>query len=280
MNEHATIINVTSDAESNEHTFYESPSPQPPCSPTKKRKANKGGPKSDEIWNYYNKGQEKNDGHYSATCYYCSKTWARGKPAKLKAHLANECLPCPPDINHFGSKKPLPLSVTERIDHALLKAWVIAGIPFEVIENPFVIDLFKELNPGYTPPSRTTLSGQLLDQEVARVNLNIEKELESSNNLTLSKEAALVAVKLWKNLNHSEQEKMDTPELWWGSIKNKPSHLSEIAIRLFGITPTQSNSELLYYDKTSTSNELRNVANDSSVGALMSLESENDYLNN
>ncbi|CAH1771435.1 3222_t:CDS:1, partial [Entrophospora sp. SA101] len=40
---------------SNEHTFYESPSPQPPCSPTKKRKANKGGPKSDEIWNYYNK---------------------------------------------------------------------------------------------------------------------------------------------------------------------------------------------------------------------------------
>ncbi|CAJ0844647.1 4844_t:CDS:2 [Entrophospora sp. SA101] len=194
---------------------------QPPCSPTKKRKANKCGPKSDEIWNYYNKGQEKNDGHYSATCYYCSKTWARGKPAKLKAHLANKCLPCPPDISkfwkdtlatevvnysrskknpttplpgiqpyitdHFGSKKPLPLFVTERIDHALLKAWVIAGIPFEVIENPFVIDLFKELNPGYTPPSRTTLSGQLLDQEVARVNLNIEKELESSNNLTLSK---------------------------------------------------------------------------------------------
>ncbi|CAJ0754641.1 21882_t:CDS:10 [Entrophospora sp. SA101] len=558
---------------------------QPPCSPTKKRKANKCGPKSDEIWNYYNKGQEKNDGHYSATCYYCSKTWARGKPAKLKAHLANKCLPCPPDISkfwkdtlatevvnysrskknpttplpgiqpyitdHFGSKKPLPLFVTERIDHALLKAWVIAGIPFEVIENPFVIDLFKELNPGYTPPSRTTLSGQLLDQEVARVNLNIEKELESSNNLTLTldgwtsrrneslynyiistpsrkeylialknysgfshtgnfladeisdiveqigldkfaaivtdaapaccvvrekteessdlvkiddikefitkwlqtwvktrwgslymttdsilcavpvfdwiiaenrdvisndevlfllqnedcfkllpvfdwiiaenrdvisndevlfllqnedfltkcchihsvwgpikecinilesntatladcfiymiklavaifklpdsnqfktsaihifnnryiefqhpayllcyyihplyREAALVAVKLWKNLNHSEQEtklspydlpyveEMDTPELWWGSIKNKPSHLSEIAIRLFGITPTQSNSELLYYDKTSTSNELRNVANDSSVGALMSLESENDYLNN
>ncbi|CAJ0896418.1 16393_t:CDS:2, partial [Entrophospora sp. SA101] len=130
------------------------------------------GPKSDEIWNYYNKGQEKNDGHYSATCYYCSKTWARGKPAKLKAHLANECLPCPPDINHFGSKKPLPLSVTERIDHALLKAW------FEAKLSPYDLPYVEE---------------------------------------------------------------MDTPELWWGSIKNKPSHLSEIAIRLFGITPTQSN---------------------------------------
>ncbi|CAJ0906735.1 11358_t:CDS:2 [Entrophospora sp. SA101] len=32
--------------------------------------------------------------------------------------------------------------------------------------------------------------------------------------------------------------------------------------------------------QTSTSNELRNVPNDSSVGTLMSLESENDYLNN
>nr|CAG8494334.1 11967_t:CDS:2 [Entrophospora candida] len=165
------------------------------------------------------------------------KTWARGKPAKLKAHLANECLPCPPDISkfwkdtlaievvnyshskknpttplpgiqpyitdHFGSKKPLPLSVTERIDHALLKAWVIAGIPFEVIENPFVIVLFKELNPGYTPPSRTTLSGWLLDQEVARVNLNIEKELESSNNLTLSKKEYLIALKNYSGFSHT-----------------------------------------------------------------------------
>ncbi|CAJ0628536.1 12863_t:CDS:2 [Entrophospora sp. SA101] len=39
-------------------------------------------------------------------------------------------------------------------------------------------------------------------------------------------------------------------------------------------------TELLYYDKTSTSNELINLANDSPIGALMSLESENDYLNN
>lgn len=63
----------------------------------------------------------------------------------------------------------------------------MAGIPFEVIENPFVIDLFKDLNPAYIPPSRTILSDRLLDQEVARSSINIEKELEPSDNLTLSK---------------------------------------------------------------------------------------------
>ena len=63
----------------------------------------------------------------------------------------------------------------------------MAGIPFEVIDNPFIRDLFQELNPKYTPPLRTTLSDRLLDQEVARVSQNIEKELEISDHLTLSK---------------------------------------------------------------------------------------------
>jgi hypothetical protein len=29
----------------------------------------------------------------------------------------------------------------------------MAGIPFEVVKNPFVLDLFKNLNPAYIPPS-------------------------------------------------------------------------------------------------------------------------------
>jgi len=63
----------------------------------------------------------------------------------------------------------------------------MAGIPFEVIENPFILDLFKDLNPGYTPPSRFTLSGRLLDKEVARINNKIKNELEVADGLTLSK---------------------------------------------------------------------------------------------
>ena len=59
-------------------------------------------------------------------------------------------------------------------------------ILFEIIDNLFMYDLFKNLNPGYSPPSRTTLSSRLLDQEVARISQNIEKELELSDHLTLS----------------------------------------------------------------------------------------------
>ena len=63
----------------------------------------------------------------------------------------------------------------------------MAGIPFEVIENPFILDLLKDLNPGYVPPSRSTLSGRLLDNEVARINNKIREELETADGLTLSK---------------------------------------------------------------------------------------------
>lgn len=114
-------------------------------------------------------------------------------------------------------------------------------------------------------------------------------------------------------------EKFDTPELWWGSIKTIPNHLPELAIRLFGIIPSQSNcernfstlkwiigdhrtrlavqklediskirsyyltnmkAELLYHGKELTYSELRNMVNDSSIGTLMSVESEGDSLNN
>lgn len=192
--------------------------------PFSRKKTRGGGPKFDDVWQYFIKGEEVNSGHYKATCYHCKKIWARGKPAALKAHLSNECLPCPEDIrkywcdqiaekeinytrnlhslqnpptqslmkqtkltSNFGSNTPLPSQTNSRIDRSLLKAWVMAGIPFEVIENPFILDLFKDLNPGYIPPSRTTLSGRCLDEEVARVNKNMISELATANNLTLSK---------------------------------------------------------------------------------------------
>ena len=71
-----------------------------------RKKTNKsGGPKFDEVWDYFIKGQEVNVGHYSASCHYCEKEWARGKPAALKAHLANECLPCPENISKYWREK-------------------------------------------------------------------------------------------------------------------------------------------------------------------------------
>ncbi|RHZ85688.1 hypothetical protein Glove_62g26 [Diversispora epigaea] len=135
----------------------------------------------------------------------------------MKAHLANICKSYPEDISkywrdklaeqtinytrtskqsnlphnqatitqHFSSNQPLPLQVNSRLNKSLIKMWIITGVPFEIIENPFTIDFLKELNPGYAPPSRTTLSGRFLDEEVARVNKYIDQELENAENLTL-----------------------------------------------------------------------------------------------
>ncbi len=72
----------------------------------------------------------------------------------------------------------------------------MAGIPFETIENPFIRDLFQELNPRYAPPLRTTLSGRLLDQEVAQIFQSIEKELDSSDHLILSKDLSFNIIEL------------------------------------------------------------------------------------
>ena len=49
----------------------------------------------------------------------------------------------------------------------------MVGLPFGIIENPFVINLFKELNPSYNLLSRTTLSGCILNEELACINTAI-----------------------------------------------------------------------------------------------------------
>ncbi|RHZ80338.1 hypothetical protein Glove_137g5 [Diversispora epigaea] len=64
-----------------------------------RKKINRGGPKFDEVWEYFIQEDDTSSGHYKARCYYCSKEWARGKPSTLKAHLANNCASCPENIS-------------------------------------------------------------------------------------------------------------------------------------------------------------------------------------
>ncbi|CAG8839290.1 34242_t:CDS:2, partial [Racocetra persica] len=89
---------------------------------------------------------EKNHEHYEATYYYYipKKSWARGKPATLEAYLANKCSNSLPNqiaiISHFLSDYLLPKAAINRLDKKIIKVWVIAGIPFEVIKNLFIKD--------------------------------------------------------------------------------------------------------------------------------------------
>ncbi|CAG8826299.1 6715_t:CDS:1, partial [Cetraspora pellucida] len=65
------------------------------------KKARKGGPKFDEVWQYVIKGVQVNPGHYEATCPYCNNCWPRGKPCDLKAHLAVHCSSVPEDVRKY-----------------------------------------------------------------------------------------------------------------------------------------------------------------------------------
>ena len=87
-------------------------------------------------------------------------------------------------INFHESSKLSPERINE-INKACVKAFVICGIPWIVIKNPFFVDFLKTLRPGYTPPSREVLSGRLFSQEIANINLKIIQKLNYSKNLTI-----------------------------------------------------------------------------------------------
>ena len=51
------------------------------------------------------------------------------------------------------------------IDRSILKAFVMCGLPFQIIENPYFINIMKNLRLNYKPPSRKRLSNNLLNEE-------------------------------------------------------------------------------------------------------------------
>ncbi|CAB5209658.1 unnamed protein product [Rhizophagus irregularis] len=147
--------------------------------------------KSSTKWsfgNILNRGESRGDGHWEGTCKYCKKFYPRAKPNALRAHLANNCKDIPEEwrrhfnyilinnLNDVPTDKPLTV---------ISLAFIMCGIPFHVINNPFFINALKILNPNYIAPSRKTLSGRLLDNEVAKVNNKIDEVLEFTNNLTI-----------------------------------------------------------------------------------------------
>ncbi|CAB5196266.1 unnamed protein product [Rhizophagus irregularis] len=177
----------------------------------------KSGRPQSGVWKHFDRGESRGDGHWEGTCKYCKKFYPRAKPNALRAHLANNCKDIPEEwrrhfnyilinnLNDVPTDKPLtgesvitqdwkkveklvanqPEMDASLIDEAISLAFIMCGIPFRVINNPFFINALKILNPNYIAPSRKTLSGRLLDNEVAKVNNKIDEVLEFTNNLTI-----------------------------------------------------------------------------------------------
>ncbi|RHZ65058.1 hypothetical protein Glove_319g189 [Diversispora epigaea] len=89
-------------------------------------------------------------------------------------------------VANFYEVKKLQKGIIDDIDKTIIKAFVMCNFPFSVIENPWFINMIKSLQPTYDPPSRRTLSGTLLQSELARINVLTMNELEKENNFTIA----------------------------------------------------------------------------------------------
>jgi len=183
-----------------------------------------GGRQPAPVWEFFYRKRTNSAGHFSAKCKFCLTEWGRGEPARLEAHLALECSKVEDQVrqiyllcvarrdgvteetqsgnllantkkqsnkqssisNYFSQKlDSLPEGRINSINSSLLKAFVVCGIPFSVIDNPFFIDFLQNLCPNYKPPSSEILSGRLLDQECSKVIVKRENIFHELDNLTL-----------------------------------------------------------------------------------------------
>ncbi|CAG8477570.1 13561_t:CDS:2, partial [Cetraspora pellucida] len=58
--------------------------------------------------------------------------------------------------------QPLPQTHLEKLHQNLLKAIIYGNLPFNIVENPYLKDYLRELNPSYYLPFRDMLQGRLL----------------------------------------------------------------------------------------------------------------------
>ena len=174
---------------------------------------NKGGRPPNSIWEDITKGNHVGLGKYKATCKYCNFSWSRGDVSKLEEHLANHCSDAPAStvrnyltkvleredkankkrrvednqltMTDYHDSTKIPSARVTRINRALAKFFVACGISFQIVEHPFFVNFVKELNSAYELPTREFLSDQLLERELATVNLSVTSIIENGTNLTL-----------------------------------------------------------------------------------------------
>ncbi|CAG8635797.1 13150_t:CDS:2, partial [Racocetra fulgida] len=140
------------------------------------------------VWKWFERGASKGDGHWEGTFNHLEDTPTDeplyGMP-NTTSSLIKEKKVDKQLTNWFDSVR-LEKSKQSIIDEAITLAFIMCGILFRVINNPFFVNALKLLNPGYEAPSREVLSGRLLDIEVAKVINKVDKIIGSATNLTVA----------------------------------------------------------------------------------------------
>jgi len=89
------------------------------------------------------------------------------------------------NISSFFEPKKLEKGKIKDINHMITKTFVMCNILFSMMKNLWFINLIKSLQPEYDLLLRRTLSGSLLEAEMARVNIKINNELDKESNFTI-----------------------------------------------------------------------------------------------
>jgi len=187
----------------------------------------KPGRKKNDVWKYFEEADTRKGGHSPSVCKYCGDAYARGRVPDMIAHLALQCESVDASVKEYylrelaagnnrseqsatnlTKKRKLNVEIATGIqpkitsklqnstidpgqrnlcNQALTQFFVCCGIPFATVESPFFIDLIKNLCAGYKLPDRRTLSNDWLNNETARIKVNVEDILKKQENLSLGK---------------------------------------------------------------------------------------------
>jgi hypothetical protein len=83
---------------------------------------------------------------------------------EVKDQLSHSAKPSPAKKRKASDEDIYSYEPREKIDRLLAKAIYSTGIPLDVMENPYWVDLFKVLRPHYKPPLKMHLTTLLLNE--------------------------------------------------------------------------------------------------------------------
>lgn len=172
--------------------------------------SSKGGRPIDPIWGFFS--QKERNNKIVIECNSCKKI-VSAKPYRMKEHFKkcngqqapalqlmeessnieqenltplckkskqNDCVEIQSpriqsNVNDFVVKTNL--KEKNELDEAVAKFFYSCNIPFLVSENPSFVKMINLLRPGYKPPKRKQLAGELLDKIHNQLQMEMEKKI-------------------------------------------------------------------------------------------------------
>ncbi|CAG8532271.1 10983_t:CDS:2, partial [Racocetra persica] len=144
----------------------------------------------DEVWVHFIRTKRPKKKHYSATCTFCKTSLKRRKPTTLKSYLAVRCSKVSNNIRikylrAISDENNQEKSTDISNMHPKKKLKSNHTRPLTACFNFDKIDEARAKQANQALLHWTTLSGPILDSEIANITLKLDKILKDATNLTL-----------------------------------------------------------------------------------------------